>query len=511
MLSTLLLTALPIATLAAPLAPRPQEQEASPVRTPRALMIFVDGFVPDAIAATETPHLDRLMADGAWSLEARAESTTISGAGWTTFLTGVHFDKHGIPDNQFLSPNAEQFPPVTARLKEARPDAITAIAQSWEPIHRHVTAHANATHSIYYDFYQFDEDYFDDSSVDTLLVDAMVPLLRGEPLDLAVVMLGELDGVGHLEGNQHYHAQDELYQRKLRQIDAEVGRLLAAIDARPARAEEDWLVILTADHAGSRGRGHGLNIPSHREMPFIVSAPWVAPGRVWPAPKAPDLVRTVLHHLGVEPDPAWGLDGAVIGAAAGARPTAALDANLLVNPSAEAERGFRGFTGHPDASILGWSDPGWMSVIEYGSEGFTGIAASAAMPNQRFFAADPSKNGARILQRIDLSPLADDLAAGCQVTARCVLGGLPGEVTGLRVRVHFFDGEGEEVADLMLALGEDSPLAEDRQGAPPWSNLEAVDLVPAEARSVEFILETTPGPGTKGGWADDLSLVISRR
>ena len=87
------------------------------------------------------------------------------------------------------------------------------------------------------------------------MVDAMLPLLRGEPLDLAVVMLGELDGVGHLEGNQHYHAGDALYQRKLRQIDAEIGRLLEAIEARPERDQEDWLVILTADHAGSRGRG----------------------------------------------------------------------------------------------------------------------------------------------------------------------------------------------------------------------------------------------------------------
>ena len=484
-------------------------QDADP-RTPRALMVFVDGFVPDAIAATETPTLDRLMEGGAWSLEARAESTTISGAGWTTFLTGVHFDKHGIPDNQFLSPNAEQFPPVTARLKEARPGAITAVAQSWEPIARHVTAHANATHSIYYDFYQFDEDYFDDASVDALLVDAMLPLLRGEPLDLAVVMLGELDGVGHLEGNQHYHAGDALYQRKLRQIDAEIGRLLEAIEARPERDQEDWLVILTADHAGSRGRGHGLNIPSHREMPFLVHAPWVVPGEIWPAPKAPDLVRTVLHHLGVEPAPAWGLDGAVIGTTATSRPVAALGENLLVNPGAEAERGFAGFTGLPDASIVGWSDPGWMSVIESGSEGFAESRAGSTQVSERFFAADPSKNGARILQRIDLTPLAEDLAAGCQVEAGCTLGGLPGEATGLRVRVHFFDAEGEEVADLQLQMGKDGPVAPGFEGS-PWVDLETTGLVPAEARSVEFILETTPGPGTKGGWADDLRLVLTRR
>ena len=59
-------------------------------------------------------------------------------------------------------------------------------------------------------------------------------------------------------------------------------------------------------------------------------------------------------------------------------------------------------------------------------------------------------------------------------------------------------------------MGKDGPVAPGFQGS-PWVDLETTGLVPAEARSVEFILETTPGPGTKGGWADDLRLVRTRR
>ena len=67
----------------------------------KVLMVMIDGFIPDVIPMTDTPAMDRLLLDSAWSMEARAESTTISGSGWSTFVTGVHWDKHQVPDNAF--------------------------------------------------------------------------------------------------------------------------------------------------------------------------------------------------------------------------------------------------------------------------------------------------------------------------------------------------------------------------------------------------------------------------
>ena len=76
-------------------------------RSPKALMVMVDGFIPEVIALTDTPAIDRLMLDSAWSMKARAESTTISGSGWATFLTGVHWEKHCVPNNAFAPTNFE--------------------------------------------------------------------------------------------------------------------------------------------------------------------------------------------------------------------------------------------------------------------------------------------------------------------------------------------------------------------------------------------------------------------
>jgi hypothetical protein len=53
-----------------------------------------------------------------------------------------------------------------------------------------------------------------------------------------------------------------------------VESLLDAIAARPSRNEEDWLVILTADHGG-KGRIHGGQSPEERAV-FILA--WEAGG-----------------------------------------------------------------------------------------------------------------------------------------------------------------------------------------------------------------------------------------
>ena len=94
----------------------------------KCLLVFVDGFIPAALDTTPTPNLHRLIEHGAWSRRARAESASISGAGWSTFLTGVHFDKHGVPNNDFEHPNYGRYRPVTELLREARPGATVAIS-----------------------------------------------------------------------------------------------------------------------------------------------------------------------------------------------------------------------------------------------------------------------------------------------------------------------------------------------------------------------------------------------
>lgn len=115
----------------------------------RVLMIGMDGTRPDALAKAKTPTFDRLIREGAFTDEADIlgaryqKNDTISGPGWSSILTGVWADKHGVHDNKFKGKNYELFPHFFKRLKRQRPDAKTASLVSWDPIHEHILSEAD--------------------------------------------------------------------------------------------------------------------------------------------------------------------------------------------------------------------------------------------------------------------------------------------------------------------------------------------------------------------------------
>ncbi|MCA9005965.1 MAG: alkaline phosphatase family protein [Planctomycetaceae bacterium] len=115
----------------------------------RVLVIGMDGTRPDALLQAKTPTFDRLIREGAFTDQAQIlgkryqKNDTISGPGWSSILTGVWADKHGVHDNDFKGKNYELFPHFFKRLKRERPDAQTVSFVSWEPIHDHILSEAD--------------------------------------------------------------------------------------------------------------------------------------------------------------------------------------------------------------------------------------------------------------------------------------------------------------------------------------------------------------------------------
>jgi len=131
---------------------RSDENENSPAgdaRAKRVLVIGIDGTRPDALLRAETPNLDRLIREGTFTDTAQVLGTrydkndTVSGPGWSSLLTGVWADKHGVHDNAFKGARFEAFPHFFKRLKDARPGARTVSLVSWEPIHQFILAEAD--------------------------------------------------------------------------------------------------------------------------------------------------------------------------------------------------------------------------------------------------------------------------------------------------------------------------------------------------------------------------------
>jgi predicted AlkP superfamily pyrophosphatase or phosphodiesterase len=265
-------------------------QASQPDRTPKVLMIGIDGCRPDALLAAETPNLDALIADGALSVEAQTCAITSSGPSWSSLLTGTWPAKNGVTDNSFEGARFDRYPHVFVHVKAERPEMSTASFAHWAPIDEQIVAGADLARAC--------------GSAQEVEQEAVRLLSEGNP-DFLFLHLDDVDHAGHEKG---YSVDIPEYLAAISTADDHIGAVLTAVRQRPRYAQEDWLVLVTTDHGGS-GTSHGQDIPAHRTIFLIVSGPSVLEETIEPAPGIVDAAATALYHLGIELDPAWELDG----------------------------------------------------------------------------------------------------------------------------------------------------------------------------------------------------------
>ncbi len=279
----------------------------------KVLYIGLDGTRFDAMEKAATPNLDALMKEGIYSDtclilgDRYQKNDTVSGPGWSTILTGVWADKHGVHDNSFLGTHYKEFPHFFARLKEVRPDAKTASYVTWEPIHKFIVSAADETKN----FEQKEHTTADYDRYDHEAAVAAVKMLKEGNPDALFFYVGQIDVAGHTNG---FHPTVSQYIQAIERGDALVGDLVTAMKARATYEKEDWLVIVTSDHGGKgTGHGGGHKIPEILNSFLIVSGPSAQRGKFEKQVYLPDAPVTALAHLGVKAKEEWKLDGRVVG------------------------------------------------------------------------------------------------------------------------------------------------------------------------------------------------------
>ena len=260
----------------------------------KVLIIGIDGCRPDALLAAKTPNLRELMREGAFSDKAQTGASTVSGPGWSSMLTGVWADKHGVPNNNFAKSKYKTYPHFFTRLKQVKPQAYAVSICHWEPINKFIVA---------------DADLVSSPKTARLVTDQAVDVLSNKNPDVVFIHIDDVDHAGHAHG---FHPKVPEYIKAIEETDGYVGEMVKAMRGRKTYAQEDWLILVSTDHGGS-DKGHGRNIPEHRTIFLIVSGPSAARGVIEPAPNIVDVAATALVHLGVPIDPKWNLDGKAVG------------------------------------------------------------------------------------------------------------------------------------------------------------------------------------------------------
>ena len=271
--------------------------------TKKVLVIGIDGIRVDILAETNTPNIDKLIAEGFFSDQARTNVRTLSGPGWSSMLIGARTDKHLVDSNNLTGNDYATYPEFLTRLERVDSSFNTFAVVDWEPLGTTASGGPLFSEAV-------DELLFFDGSeegyhrADSLSVAAAVDRLENEDVDAAFVYIGDADEVSHATGT---YAPE--YRSAIEEADVLVGRLVAAIQARPTYADEDWLILVSTDHGRDEEGGHGGDSDQERTIFFLAHGPSVVREPIETAPNIVDVAVTALIHLGVEIDPAWNLDG----------------------------------------------------------------------------------------------------------------------------------------------------------------------------------------------------------
>ena len=275
------------------------------------LAIGIDGMRTDALDVAKTPNIDKLIENGSASSTAQILGTryrkndTISGPGWTSFLTGVWADRHGVHDNDFKGHKIDQFPHFFSLLKQQFPEYKTASYVDWHPIDRFIVSGADIR--VAYKASGADGYAIYDQRIATQVSKA----LARNDVRTTMVYFGAVDETGHKYG---FHPANPQYVQSIETVDRHVGTLMSAIGSRSSYDSEDWLILISSDHGGQgTGHGGGHDTPTVRHVYLIVSGNAAKKGRFDMPVYIVDLPVTALVHLGVTLQPKWRLDGRAVG------------------------------------------------------------------------------------------------------------------------------------------------------------------------------------------------------
>ena len=261
----------------------------------KVLIIGVDGSRPDAILKANTPNIDSLWKNGAYSFKAKTDEISFSGICWTGMLTGVWHNKHNVISNKYENPNTIEFPHFFNRVKEFDSKLKTHSITHWSPLHK-ILQNGDADVAI---------DFKSDEEV---TIETEKALLAKE-IDAIFVHLDDVDHAGHSFG---FHPENEKYISAIEITDKNVGRIISSLKKRTNYKNENWLILMSTDHGGSK-TNHGKNIPDHTTIFYIASGNDVKKGEIESQVNVVDIAVTAMQHLGINIKDEWNLDGKPVG------------------------------------------------------------------------------------------------------------------------------------------------------------------------------------------------------
>jgi hypothetical protein len=264
--------------------------------TQKAVFIGLDGVAIEKVlllGLSKQVDLSKLSVVEGYTggvLGTASQQPTVSGPGWSTNLTGVWTDQHGITSNNDRPIN----PAVSSifeRIDAAIPNATIASIVNWSPI--------NTGHFALEAGYLGEPaiiDYERHGLSDAAVTDETINLINTVAPDFTFLHIDGPDGAGHDAG---YGA---VYNQALITAFNYVNEIIDAVAAREAaNPDEDWIVVVSTDHGRDplRGSDHGGQTDEERRT--FIAATEALGTFTTPVPNT-SIVATILDFMGIRFD-----------------------------------------------------------------------------------------------------------------------------------------------------------------------------------------------------------------
>ncbi len=222
------------------------------------VVIGFDGLSPDGLANAKTPTFDRLIAEGASSMHARAVLPTSSSTNWASMIMGAGPEQHGITSNAWERDNFTL--PAITQSEDFLFPTIFHLADAQIPGAEIGTVYHWGGFGRLFEKSALDYDMNPETEDETAKVAANY--IEKKKPNFTFIHFDHVDHAGHEFG----HGTIDYY-KSVEKADMLLSEVMQSIE-KSGMADET-LVIVSSDHGGL-GKGHGGESLQEIEIPFIL-------------------------------------------------------------------------------------------------------------------------------------------------------------------------------------------------------------------------------------------------
>lgn len=218
-----------------------QDSTSLQLGTRKAILIVLDGAVGSEVRAIAPQNLTLMSDFSIYSYDAltsyRPAANITEERGWTSILTGVYAEKHGVANDDLSQNNLSAFPTIFTRLQNVHSEWQTA---------------AYSTSAKFTEVLAKDADVKQTLASDAAVKDAVIEKLKTD--DSVTFITAHLSGIDQAGAGGAYSATNAAYKSAVLKTDEYIGEILSAMRSRDEFANENWLVIVTSS-SGSEVAG----------------------------------------------------------------------------------------------------------------------------------------------------------------------------------------------------------------------------------------------------------------